>query len=176
MFLLAGPATNALVCMTLVPLVFIWGGSNVVGLLNPLRTGFYAIDLWTWKVLKRLIALPLMTLLISTVALCFEHPVFMGLAAVTGLIGLLALLGHLLRHHRLGRTRPLAIPAYFCMVNVAAVCAATNALAGRRIDRWSPQRTSADAGTPRPTTAAGADEPTAAATCPDAVNMEVAGS
>jgi hypothetical protein len=34
----------------------------------------------------------------------------------------------------------LALPAYFCLVNVAALHAVLNVLAGRRIDRWEPAR------------------------------------
>jgi hypothetical protein len=37
----------------------------------------------------------------------------------------------------------LAVPFYFCMVNVAALVAVANLLRGRRVELWKPQRDAA---------------------------------
>src|SRR5205814_499792 len=56
--------------------------------------------------------------------------VFYGLAAA----------GLALRGRPIARSPLLAFPAFFCLVNIAALHAATNVVRGRRIDRWQPQR------------------------------------
>ena len=40
----------------------------------------------------------------------------------------------------LGRRKLLALPAFFCFVNAAALRAAWNLARGRQIDRWEPRR------------------------------------
>ena len=59
--------------------------------------------------------------------------------AQAGLYGLGAL-GLALADRPLGRRKLLALPAFFCFVNVAALRAAWNVVRGRQIDRWEPQR------------------------------------
>ena len=59
--------------------------------------------------------------------------------AQTGLYGLGAL-GLALADKPLGRRKLLALPAFFCFVNAAALRAAWNLARGRRIDRWEPRR------------------------------------
>jgi poly-beta-1,6-N-acetyl-D-glucosamine synthase len=52
----------------------------------------------------------------------------------------LGLLGYLLDGTRLGRLKPLTIPFYFCLVNLAVLLAALNILRGQQIKHWEPQR------------------------------------
>lgn len=109
-------------------------------LLDPRRSGFYAVQLLTHKVLRRLVFVPLVIAGLSSASLARRHrfwAVVAGLqlaAWTSGLAGLLA------RGTRLGRARPLALPSYFILVNVAALKAAWNVARGRSIDRWNPGR------------------------------------
>jgi hypothetical protein len=52
----------------------------------------------------------------------------------------LAVAGLALARRPVGHTPPLALPAYFCMVQVASLHATWNLLTGRRYDRWQPSR------------------------------------
>jgi hypothetical protein len=52
----------------------------------------------------------------------------------------LGAIGALCSHRPLGRHKLLALPAFFCFVNAAALRASWNLVSGRRIDRWEPRR------------------------------------
>ena len=109
-------------------------------LFNPFRTGLYAVDLLTYKLLKRLIAVPLLTLFVSSGLLAVHSRVFGVVFAVQAAGYAVASLGYLLAGTRLGQMRPVALAAYVGMVNIAAVWAILNCMRGRKIDRWEPQR------------------------------------
>ena len=115
-------------------------------LLDPRRTGFYAIQMLWHKLLRRLMVLPLIGLAVSSPLLIGSGPIYglatAGQAVFYGLAGA----GIALRGRSISRNRLLAFPAYFCLVNLAALHAALNVIRGRRIDRWEPRR-SVDSGT-----------------------------
>jgi glycosyltransferase involved in cell wall biosynthesis len=119
------------------------------GLLDPRRTGFYAIQLASHKILRRLMAVPLLVVALGAPLLWGEGVFYrlatIGAASVTalGAIGLGA------PGSRLGRRRLAALPAFFLLVNVASLEAVWNLLTGRRIDRWEPRRTVASEAGPR---------------------------
>ena len=108
-------------------------------LLDPRRHGFYALQLFTHKVLRRLVVVPLALLAVSTPWLLDEGPIYQLAALAQAVIYSAALAGALLRGG-LGRQKPFSVPLYFCLVNFAAWQALVNVLRGRRIDRWDPQR------------------------------------
>lgn len=110
------------------------------GLFNPLRTGFYAVDLLTYKFLKRLVSVPLLVILICSAVLAVESKLFLALFCVQAAGYSVALFGWMLAGTRIGRFRPISIAAYVGMVNIAALRALWNSVVGRRIDRWEPQR------------------------------------
>jgi len=107
------------------------------GLLNPLRHGYYSVQLVSHKVFRRLMVLPLLGLLVGTAL----HPGLVWRLAAVAQAALYAAggLGLALRSRGL-RSGPLTIPAFFVMVNVASAHAAWNVARGRRIDRWQPRR------------------------------------
>ncbi len=109
-------------------------------LLNPLRYGFYAVQLLSHKILRRLVVFPLL-LLLATNLLLFSNGTFYRAAAL-GQIALYGcgVLGMLLGSTRLGRRKIFSLPFYFCMVNAASLLAAVNLVRGRRIEFWEPQR------------------------------------
>lgn len=109
-------------------------------LLNPFRHGFYALQLFSHKVLRRLVVFPLLLVAIVSPLLWARgliyklftvgQMVFYGLAAVHVL----------LKKTRIGNHKLFTLPFYFCMVNVACIVAVANLLRGRRIERWEPRR------------------------------------
>jgi cellulose synthase/poly-beta-1,6-N-acetylglucosamine synthase-like glycosyltransferase len=110
-------------------------------LLDPRRSGFYAVQLFSHKVLRRLAIVPMVLAAVSAWRLRRRNA-FYGLAAGAQIAGHGAsLVGLLLARTRLGRNRAVAVPAYFGMVNAAALHAVWNIVSGKRIDRWTPQRT-----------------------------------
>jgi cellulose synthase/poly-beta-1,6-N-acetylglucosamine synthase-like glycosyltransferase len=110
------------------------------GLLDPRRSGFYAVQLLTHKVLRRLMAIPLLVIAATSVALWNDGPIYK--IAVIGQAGVYGLgtAGLALRERPAGRRPWFALPAFFVLVNVASLHALWNLLTGRRIDRWQPVR------------------------------------
>lgn len=109
-------------------------------LLNPLRHGFYAVALGSRKVLRRLLPLTFPPLLVLSLALASTSALFMLLATGQLLFLTLAGLGWLTRGTVIGKQKPLFIPYYFCLANLASIAALVNVLKGERIERWTPQR------------------------------------
>jgi len=109
-------------------------------LLNPFRHGFHAVVLFSHKVLRRLAVIPLVLLAASSAALAPVHAFYAVAAVGQGAFYGLALIGLALRRTAVGRQKPIYVPFYFCMVNAACVVAIWQLLAGRRIERWQPQR------------------------------------
>lgn len=111
-----------------------------IQLLNPFRYGFYAIQLFSHKALRRLIVYPLLLLLLVNPFL-WRANIFYQLAMIGQLIFYgFGFLGLLLNGTRLGRMKIFSIPFYFCLVNAAVLVASMNVLRGQQIKRWEPQR------------------------------------
>ncbi len=109
-------------------------------LLNPFRYGFYALQLFSHKVVRRLVALPLLALFVVSPLLWRRGWIYrLATLAQAGFYSLAAA-GWLLRGTALGRHKIFSLPLFFCLVNGAALVAAFNLVRGHRIDRWEPQR------------------------------------
>ncbi len=124
-------------------------------MLNPLRSGFYGVQLLSHKVLRYLVPLFLLLVLASSATL----GVLSTDAAtdmITSLFFRLVLLAQILFYGAaflswmLERARvrfaPLALPQYFVLANLASVLAFYKFARGERYARWEPIRESA--GTP----------------------------
>jgi glycosyltransferase involved in cell wall biosynthesis len=112
-------------------------------LLNPAEHGFYAVQLASHKLLRRLSFLPILGLGITGLSLRRSGPVYRVVwLAQTGLHGA-ALAGYLLRGKRLGRRKVLKTAVTFDLNQMAAAAALAEQLRGRstRDDMWQPQRT-----------------------------------
>jgi cellulose synthase/poly-beta-1,6-N-acetylglucosamine synthase-like glycosyltransferase len=109
-------------------------------LLNPLHHGFYALQLFWHKLLRRLVVFPLLLLALVS-PLLWRRGRFYRAATVAqlGFYGL-AGAGWLLRETAWGSLKLFALPFYFCLVNAAALVATGNVLRGQRIERWKPER------------------------------------
>jgi cellulose synthase/poly-beta-1,6-N-acetylglucosamine synthase-like glycosyltransferase len=108
-------------------------------LLNPFRFGFYAIQLLSHKLLRRLAFIPLLALLAASLLLWNAGMPFRLLALVQIAGYTSALLGRFLPSGIPG-AKLLTLPYYFVLMNAAAVQASWNVIRGRQIERWDPQR------------------------------------
>lgn len=118
-------------------------------LLDPRRSGFYAVQLATHKLLRRLMVVPLATLALASPLLWGRGGLYRAATlAQVGFYGLAAL-GTLGGERPVARSKAVSFPAFFLQANVAAAQAAWNVVRGRRIDRWEPtERTAAADGEP----------------------------
>jgi cellulose synthase/poly-beta-1,6-N-acetylglucosamine synthase-like glycosyltransferase len=109
-------------------------------LLNPFAYGFYALQLLTHKVLRRLMFLPIAITLLCALFL-WEQGVFYQLAAVGQLaLHAAALAGYVLRDSRLGKSRLLSLPYFLDMTNLACFLAVKRLLQGENRDAWNAER------------------------------------
>jgi cellulose synthase/poly-beta-1,6-N-acetylglucosamine synthase-like glycosyltransferase len=109
-------------------------------LLDPVRHGFYALQLLTHKVLRRLMAIPLIVIFVTSLFLWDDGPIYRIAVVGQVLVYGLGVVGLLLRDRPVGRRPWFAIPSFFLLVNIASLHALWNLLSGRRIDRWQPVR------------------------------------
>jgi len=124
---------------------------TVRDLLNPFRYGFYSLQLFSHKVLRRLVVFPLLVLLVMSPWLWNAGWFFRALVIAQMAVYLPALAGCALARTKLGRCRPLSVPYYFCLVNVAALVASLNVLCGHKIERWDSHRAGSSLDQAQPT-------------------------
>ncbi len=110
------------------------------GMMNPFRSGFFAIQLLSHKVLRYFMPLFLIAMLLSSAVLATGSKLYVvGLAAQV-LFYLMAMAGWLIERAGAGRLRLFALPHYFVLANVASVIACYKFLSGERYARWEPIR------------------------------------
>jgi glycosyltransferase involved in cell wall biosynthesis len=110
-------------------------------LLDPRRHGFYALQLLSHKVLRRLMAIPLIVLAASATALRRRSPFYAAAAAAQGSVYLVGVLGLLAGRRPRARGKLVAAPTFFVLVNAASLKALLNVVRRRDIARWEPGRT-----------------------------------
>lgn len=108
-------------------------------MLNPLRSGFYAIQLLSHKVFRYLVPVFMIAMLIAAVPLAL-HSAFYAviLGAQLSFYGL-ATAGWLVEKSGT-RSRLLALPQYFVLANLASLIAFYKFLSGERYARWDTAR------------------------------------
>jgi cellulose synthase/poly-beta-1,6-N-acetylglucosamine synthase-like glycosyltransferase len=109
-------------------------------LLDPRRYGFYALQLLSHKVLRRLMVYPLLVLLVTSGLGAARGRLDATVFAAQAVFYACAGLGLLLEHRPWGQFRALALPYHFCLVNAACLWASLELFAGRRVDCWTPHR------------------------------------
>ena len=108
-------------------------------LMNPLRGGFYSIQLISHKVLRYLIPFFLL-LLLATSALLAQYSIFYS-AVFWAQLACYILAGIAWLLDRVGiRIRLLSLPLYFILANVASIIAIYKFLVGERYASWEPIR------------------------------------
>lgn len=105
-------------------------------LLDPRRHGFYALQLLTHKLLRRLTALPLLAIAATTPVLAVRRPIFRLAVAAQAVVYGLGAVGLFGGAH--AESRLVRVPAFFLMANAAALHALVNVALGINIDRWNP--------------------------------------
>jgi hypothetical protein len=115
-------------------------------MMNPLRSGFYAVQLFSHKVLRYFVPAFLLALFAASAALV-PSSLFYGICLAAQLLFYaLAALGWMLEKAGVRRLRLLALPQYFVLANVASVIACYKFLRGERYARWEPIREPAATG------------------------------
>jgi cellulose synthase/poly-beta-1,6-N-acetylglucosamine synthase-like glycosyltransferase len=108
-------------------------------MMNPLRAGFYAVELVSHKVMRYLVPLFLACVLASSSALAPGSRFYAALLAGQAVFYAAALAGWLLLRAGV-RALPLALPAYFVLANLACVLAFYKFARGERYARWDTAR------------------------------------
>jgi cellulose synthase/poly-beta-1,6-N-acetylglucosamine synthase-like glycosyltransferase len=113
-------------------------------LLNPFRYGFYAIQLFTHKVLRRLMYIPLIVLFLMNLFLINQGWFYQLIMLAQLTFVSTALIAWFLAKRQIHLHKFFALPMHFCMVYFAAMLATWNVLRGHQIAIWSPDRAVAD--------------------------------
>jgi len=108
-------------------------------LLNPLRYGFFAVKLFSHKLLRWLVPLFLLLLLATNLALAGHAPLYAWTLAAQLAFYALGLAGHALRR-REHLPRLLSVPYYFSMVNIASARGILDAFKGETYTTWTTAR------------------------------------
>ncbi len=105
-------------------------------MLNPFRSGFYAIELISHKVLRYSVPFFLLLLVASSIILSLQSGFFQIVLAIQAGFYVIAFLAWLLEK---GGKSPgiLAIPLYFVLANLASLIGFYKFLRGERYARWS---------------------------------------
>ena len=106
--------------------------------LLPKHTGLYGTEVIFHKILRRFVAFFLVAALASSAVLARARPDLVGRARAAAGVLRAGGAGGVLAGTRWGRLKPLWIPYFFCLANVAAAIAVLSLLAGVRFERWEP--------------------------------------
>ena len=107
--------------------------------LNPFRSGFYAVQLWSHKLMRYLVPVFLIAIFIASVFLATRNAFYAAVFVMQVAFYLAALVSWILE--RLGVTSSLlALPQYFVITNLASLIAFVKFLTGERYTRWEPSR------------------------------------
>ena len=108
-------------------------------MLNPLKSGFYAVQLISHKVLRYAVPLFLFLIFVSTLILSISNLFFALIFALQTVFYMLAFVGWLAE--KSGKNIGIfAIPLYFVLANLASVFAFYQFLSGKTYARWEPIR------------------------------------
>jgi cellulose synthase/poly-beta-1,6-N-acetylglucosamine synthase-like glycosyltransferase len=108
-------------------------------LLNPLRFGWFSLELISHKLLRWLMPIFLVAVLLLNVLLVERSPLYSWLLVLQLVFYALALAGYLTRG-RPTQPRLLYVPYYFCLVNIASARGIIEAYRGRTYTTWATPR------------------------------------
>lgn len=108
-------------------------------MLNPFKSGFFAIQLISHKLLRYAVPLLLLLVFVSSIFLSGDIPIYVLALTAQAIFYSLALGGWVLE--RMGkRLSLLGMPLYFVLANLASVVAFYKFLRGETYARWEPIR------------------------------------
>lgn len=114
----------------------LWRNRSV---LNPFRSGFYAVQLWSHKLMRYLVPVFLIAIFIASAFLARQNAFYAVVFVIQVAFYLAALTSWGLE--RIGVTFSLlALPQYFVITNLASLIAFVKFLTGERYTRWEPSR------------------------------------
>jgi cellulose synthase/poly-beta-1,6-N-acetylglucosamine synthase-like glycosyltransferase len=117
-----------------------WNGLlRVKELLNPVRYGWFAIQLISHKLLRWLTPLFLGILLVSSLLLSPFHRVYAWFAIGQAGFYAFACLGGVLERRHIHNCW-LSFPYYFLLINIASIVGVYKYLRGEKINIWEPER------------------------------------
>jgi len=108
-------------------------------MLNPAKSGFYAVQLLSHKVLRYLAPVFLLGMLVASVFLASSSRFFAAVFFAQAGCYLLAAFSWLLEQFGV-HSRLLALPQYFVLTNLAPLLAGYKFVTGERYARWEPIR------------------------------------
>jgi cellulose synthase/poly-beta-1,6-N-acetylglucosamine synthase-like glycosyltransferase len=110
-------------------------------LMNPFRFGLFSLELISHKLLRWLMPALMLIAFISNALLLDTHIIYRGTFALQLLLYGLALIGYLARGNA-SLPRFVAVPYYFCLVNLASARGIIEAHRGRTYTTWATPRAS----------------------------------
>lgn len=110
-------------------------------MLNPLRSGFYAVQLFSHKILRYLVPVLLIVNFLCAALLAANSFFYLAATLAHLVVYAAALAGWFFERSGIG-VRVLALPLYFALANLAAVVAAYKFARGERFARWETIRES----------------------------------
>jgi cellulose synthase/poly-beta-1,6-N-acetylglucosamine synthase-like glycosyltransferase len=110
-------------------------------MMNPFRSGFYAVQLLSHKVMRYAVPFFLIAIL-ATSAILARHSALYSIVFVAQLGCYLSALGAGMLERAGVHSRLLALPQYFVLSNLAALIAFYQFLRGERYAHWEPNRES----------------------------------
>lgn len=117
-----------------------WRGLwRVAAVLNPLRFGFFTVQVFSHKLLRWLIPVFMAGALLSNAFLLTVAPFYLVTGAGQALFYVLALLGWL-QSQRPAMPRAIYVPFYFCLVNYASLLGILNYYRGQSFTMWQTVR------------------------------------
>lgn len=108
-------------------------------MLNPFRSGFFAVELISHKLLRYAVPFFLILIFISTATLAFSSKIFAVVFALQILLYAMAFVGWILEQNE-NNIDIFAIPLYFVLTNLASLVGFYKFLSGERYARWEPIR------------------------------------
>ena len=109
------------------------------GVLNPFRSGFYAIELWSHKIVRYIVPVFLIAIFVSSGFLAARNVFYAALFFSQVVFYLAALVSWLLEKAGFS-FRLLALPQYFVITNLASLIAFVKFMSGETYTRWEPSR------------------------------------
>lgn len=108
-------------------------------MMNPFKSGFYAIQLISHKLLRYAVPLFLLLVFLSSLFLSFNSIFFAAILAIQTIFYATAIFGWILERME-KNIGILAMPLYFVVANSASAIAFYKFLSGERYARWEPIR------------------------------------